>query len=620
MPKSDKKTNKHHRLNALGHSMTDLHHQFSAHKRKECVKWTQQRYKMNPMHQKNKHLISKPKGHAGRKDGYKLTEAMGLSDRKEHYNVLDRAHMLADRYLKENVTISGQDKFLVQNVIRKAQSTSCTLQKFDQGWPIYDMLAQYLRNRSAYKKKKNRLQDFGSDSDSDSTDSDLDTTDSDSDSADSDSDPVDSDSDSETKKAHVSGADTLHRGIVRLSTANKMIPRKTSTSKQTAVKSSQKLVQDDTSDAEASTIKLTRLKRYNDTYSDVEAKRVTFLEQEEPAKVQMETREIPGAPSIFDSPASGRRPSIFDQDSDNSELEPLRDPGDNDKFVSSHDIPTVCPNDRCNDMIPRSPSSKLYDHWKPIICKMIKDGVQREIHLNDAVDQGWPILELDFRQIPARVSELKKRLDIIIFASPPSIYDLKASPFSDCLEDIAADGLTLQHLMDIAIILKDSRVLANTLPGYYGPKGKAIIKASLFRMYPPEFTPNNLFHPLRTEKFLEYFGACDIVSKSLDHGAYIFLEEDDDDELDEILHCIMIGVRDDHRERERLSEAEKKQPAKDEALRLLVETFGDIPSPKQNKEVDPVVQRKPKKVGSANEDPPDTLADLYDSQPCMMPL
>lgn len=82
------------------------------------------------------------------------------------------------------------------------------------------------------------------------------------------------------------------------------------------------------------------------------------------------------------------------------------------------------------------------------------------------VEQGWPILEIQFAQIPAHVYKLKERLDIIIFVSPPSIHELKASPFSDFLEDVAADNLTLQHLADIPIILnKESRVLTNTVSG-----------------------------------------------------------------------------------------------------------------------------------------------------------
>ncbi|KAG2120144.1 hypothetical protein DEU56DRAFT_918474 [Suillus clintonianus] len=659
MPKSKSKTDKHHRLNALGRSMTDLHHQFSSHRRKEHIKRAERRYKTHPRHQKNNHPIPKPKGRAGRKDGYKLIEAMGLVDRKEHYNALvDRVHMLADRYLKDNVTILGQDKLLVQNIMRKHRLAD--------------------------------LVDTGdsSDSDSNATDLDLDSTDSDSDSMHSELDSRqrhhDTASEDEETDFQGFGNSNCHQTKkARLTQIGKRLPRKPPTSKLAALTSSQKAPSkkssnmrmvrkskapqsrlkpketesvkqfgkrkdkdEDYSDSDVPTIKFRRLKRYDSARDKTGSKQVSVPEPDEPAQdLGLEALDntntsdrISGASSIFDSPARDAHPSVFDQDSDDDELEPLDDCDDNSKFVSAHDIPTICPKHHCNDEIPRSPSSKLYDALENYvkltrtqghstvrsltlsfsICAMIKDGVQREIHLNDAVERGWPVLEVDFTQIPARVYELKERLDIIIFASPSSIHDLKASPFSDFLEDMAADNFTLQRLADVPIFNKESRILANAMPGYYGPKGKAIIKASLLRMYPPEFTPSNLFNPLRTEKFLEYFGvrlvgaelisrdlgvdmseACGIASQSLPHGAYLFPDDDDDIELDEILHSIMLGVWDDRRERAKLNEAKEKQRPTNGVAQpsWMLKMFRDTPSPTQNEDVtDPVVRRKPKKV------------------------
>ncbi|KAG2110104.1 hypothetical protein DEU56DRAFT_905607 [Suillus clintonianus] len=587
-------TYKHHRLNALGRSMTDLHHQFSSHRRKEHIKRAERRYKTHPRNQKNNHPIPKPKGRAGRKDGYKLIEAMGLVDRKEHYNALvDRVHMLADRYLKDNVTISGQDKLLVQNIMRKAQSTSRTLQKFDQGWPVYDMLAQYLRNRNAYNKKKkhksscfHRLADLvdtgdSSDSDSNATDLDLDSTDSDSDSMHSDLDSRqrhhDTASEDEETDFQGFGNSNCHQTKkARLTQIGKRLPRKPPTSKLAALTSSQKAPSKKSSNMcmvrkskapqsrlkpkETESVKQSGKRKDKDRYDSARdktgSKQVSVPEPDEPAQDSgLEALDntntsdrISGASSIFDSPARDAHPSVFDQDSDDDELEPLDDCDDNSKFVSAHDIPTICPKHHCNDEIPRSPSSKLYDALENYvkltrtqghstvrsltlsfsICAMIKDGVQREIHLNDAVERGWPVLEVDFTQIPARVYELKERLDIIIFASPSSIHDLKASPFSDFLKDMAADNFTLQRLADVPIFNKESRILANAMPGY-----------------------------------------------------------------------IMLGVWDDQRERAKLNEAKEKQRPTNGVTQpsWMLKMFRDTPSPTQNEDVtDPVVRRKPKKV------------------------
>jgi hypothetical protein len=108
----------------------------------------------------------------------------------------------------------------------------------------------------------------------------------------------------------------------------------------------------------------------------------------------------------------------------------------------------------------------------------------------------------------------------------------------------------------------------------YGSKGKAIIKATLLWLYPPETTPTDGFAPFRTEPFLEYFGvryvgatliqqdldvdmnnACEIASISVPHGTSIHPEEDDDDELDSIMHRIMRGIREDRQAREKMEDA-----------------------------------------------------------------
>lgn len=107
MPKLKMKMDRNCRLNAISRSMTELHQEFRSHERKtllfdyqfwffslhkgkERVKRAKARHKENPAHKKTqeRNLILKPKGRAGRRDGYKLIVAMGLEGKKEHYNAL----------------------------------------------------------------------------------------------------------------------------------------------------------------------------------------------------------------------------------------------------------------------------------------------------------------------------------------------------------------------------------------------------------------------------------------------------------------------------------------------------------------------------------------------------
>lgn len=93
---------------------------------------------------------------------------------------------------------------------------------------------------------------------------------------------------------------------------------------------------------------------------------------------------------------------------------------------------------------------------------------------------------------------------------------------------------------------------------------------------------------MNTEKYLEYFvvrlvgneliredlglnsqdsdsDARSIAARTVPHGTYLYPQEDDDEELDDILHRIMLGVRDDRRAREKAQDAEEQRRAGDEA-------------------------------------------------------
>lgn len=56
-----------------------------------------------------------------------------------------------------------------------------------------------------------------------------------------------------------------------------------------------------------------------------------------------------------------------------------------------------------------------------------------------------------------------------------------------------------------------------------------------------------------------------IDASTFPHGTYLYPQEDDDEELDDIPHRIMLGVWDDQRAREKAQDAEEKRRAGDEA-------------------------------------------------------
>ena len=64
---------------------------------------------------------------------------------------------------------------------------------------------------------------------------------------------------------------------------------------------------------------------------------------------------------------------------------------------------------------------------------------------------------------------------------------------------------------------------------------------------------------------VSYQDPCHIAARSIPHGVSLHPSDDDDDELDYILHHIMLGLWDDRRARQKIQESEEKKRARDEA-------------------------------------------------------
>ncbi|KAG1752335.1 uncharacterized protein EDB91DRAFT_1243113 [Suillus paluster] len=105
-----------------------------------------------------KKLIDKPKGQAGRselKGEYSLQQAMGLAGDNRKYNTFRMiAQRYMNRYLNTEKTLKEQPKLMVTLLLSYAQRKHQFLAKFRDNWPFHDFIASYLCNHVQYTKKQ----------------------------------------------------------------------------------------------------------------------------------------------------------------------------------------------------------------------------------------------------------------------------------------------------------------------------------------------------------------------------------------------------------------------------------------------------------------------------------
>ncbi|KIM62432.1 hypothetical protein SCLCIDRAFT_24969 [Scleroderma citrinum Foug A] len=147
-----KQKKKQSRLDCLGESLSELHGELEMHMCKLRTKEERKRNELqgDPTDQSLGRLC-KPKGRAGRADGYQIIDALGLSKKKCKYNrIVDNVRQLVYRYLDTSHSLAHQtNKLLVEKVIQKAQAGSDILMQCEGGWAVHDLIAQVLKNRSA---------------------------------------------------------------------------------------------------------------------------------------------------------------------------------------------------------------------------------------------------------------------------------------------------------------------------------------------------------------------------------------------------------------------------------------------------------------------------------------
>ncbi|KAJ7626809.1 hypothetical protein FB45DRAFT_55252 [Roridomyces roridus] len=103
---------------------------------------------------KPKKLIPRPKGQAGKGKGYRLQTAMRLGKNKTRYNHLSKiVRHYASRFLMTGKTIQKQNPTTLATVIARIKRDFTYFQRFDGGWPIRDLIKQFLTNHN-YKFKR----------------------------------------------------------------------------------------------------------------------------------------------------------------------------------------------------------------------------------------------------------------------------------------------------------------------------------------------------------------------------------------------------------------------------------------------------------------------------------
>ncbi|KAJ7266111.1 hypothetical protein C8J57DRAFT_1619421 [Mycena rebaudengoi] len=99
--------------------------------------------------------IPRPSGQAGRGNGFNLQNAIGLSEKSEHFNRLSRlVRSYSSQYLPTgDKSIQQQDKKTLEKVIAMIKEKITFFQRFEGGWPIRDLIKQHLLNSKDRRKR-----------------------------------------------------------------------------------------------------------------------------------------------------------------------------------------------------------------------------------------------------------------------------------------------------------------------------------------------------------------------------------------------------------------------------------------------------------------------------------
>lgn len=95
-------------------------------------------------------LIQKPQGRAGREYSTRIEVGLSRNRWNRHLRII---RTIAQKYFESRVTLSKQRKPVVEKVVLLIQAEINFYHQFQDGWPIRDILARYLSNKSSRNKQ-----------------------------------------------------------------------------------------------------------------------------------------------------------------------------------------------------------------------------------------------------------------------------------------------------------------------------------------------------------------------------------------------------------------------------------------------------------------------------------
>ncbi|KAI6138527.1 hypothetical protein BKA82DRAFT_25367 [Pisolithus tinctorius] len=295
---------------------------------------------------------------------------MGLS-KKEFFNHLKVCgiHKLTNQKLDTSRMITQQkNKLLIEKVIFQAQLEYKIFQKYENTWPVRDLLAQYLCNSSQLEKKatsnlehrigKQKAEEICGDKESDFWDANEDVS--------------------------ITDFDCLHSETDSPSEA-----------------SDNSIGEDPSEDG-------------HDSNED---------EDNDMALVKRNSTHLPASET-----AVGRSIKIMNASSPPSEDEEKDDTDyhklatiadDDDSPIASHQLPKMCPGMDCKDAIPNNISNQLKTALSTYIglVKERKTNIHLETDISFKVAEakGWPATKIEFKDIPSCILEMYDELEKLLF-------------------------------------------------------------------------------------------------------------------------------------------------------------------------------------------------------------
>ncbi|KAG1730500.1 uncharacterized protein EDB91DRAFT_782230 [Suillus paluster] len=227
--------------------------------------------------------------------------------------------------------------------------------------------------------------------------------------------------------------------------------------------------------------------------------------------------------------------------SSDEETEPIQPPPQKKQATiptADEDLPTICPSDGCNDIVPSHPSGmvlvkyKAYRHCLQMpggeftrqtlkleleLCAAIQSDLRRERYIQSAYDNRW-LSEINYFTIHHSVLKLEPDLRRLIFdkATKEDCF-----VYQTLLTDLLEQGYgveldrRLAFLAHLKIFDVGRPIFNKARPGYYGPKGSAVLHATINQLFDPqEGIPTDAFAPLSYEQYT-YFILISYIASQL---------------------------------------------------------------------------------------------------------